>query len=124
METVRDGATEPADDESSSREEYMCVHCGTKYDTEKEEDSLHQLHEVQPPGGDDSDEVIDLHQEEPCPGGGHEAGDAGTHFSALLLLNTEAAVLQVSGQPRALQPSPRAAERPHLYLGDLHIFGH
>ena len=37
-ETVRDGATEPADDESSSREEYMCVHCGTKYNTEKEED--------------------------------------------------------------------------------------
>ena len=37
-EAVGDGATEPADDDSSSGVEYMCVLCGTKYDTEKEED--------------------------------------------------------------------------------------
>ena len=100
----------------------MCVHCGTKYDTEKEEDSLHQLHEVQPPGGDDSDEVIDLHQEEPCPGGGHEAGDAGTHFSALLLLNTEAAVLQAPRQPpRSAAPTP-GEQRVQISTSETSIF--
>ena len=35
---LRDGTTELSTEESSGEEEYMCIHCGTKYDTEKEED--------------------------------------------------------------------------------------
>ena len=67
-------------------------------------DCPHQLHEVKPPGGEDSVEVVQLHQEEPEPGGDHEGGEAGAHFSMTLLLNTEAAVLQALRQP----PRPAA----------------
>ena len=70
-------------------------------------DCPHQLHEVKPPGGEDSVEVVELHQEEPEPGGDHEGGEAGAHFQRLFYSTLKLQSCRLSGNPRALQPPPQ-----------------
>ena len=87
-------------------------------------DCPHQLHEVKPPGGDDSVEVVELHHEEPGPGGDHEAGDAGAHFQRFYYSTLKLQSCRFSGNPRALQPPPQDSRETTSLPRRPPYFGH